>query len=69
MNHIDEDALMKMALQLLEKGEEDALLDHLSACDDCRERLERIRRDIELIGSLEPGIEIASVPLPKNRSQ
>ena len=67
MNHINEDVLMKIALQLLEEGEETVLQEHLSACTDCRERLERIRQDINLIGSLEPRIEKSFIPLPEAR--
>ena len=68
MNHIDENLLMKMALQLLEDGEETILQEHLSACSDCRLRLERIRQDIETISSIEPRVERPFIPLPKARS-
>ena len=67
MNHIDDDVLMKMALQLLEEGEEAVLHKHLFVCNDCRVRLERIQQDIELVGSLEPRIERPFIPLPRAR--
>ena len=67
MNHIDDDALMKIALQLFEEGEEAAFHEHISACNDCRARLARIQQDIELIGSLEPRIEKPFIPLPRAR--
>jgi anti-sigma factor RsiW len=67
MNHIDEDLLMKYALQLLGKQDEAALQEHISECSDCRARLELIRREIELIGSLEPRVEKPPIPLPKTR--
>ena len=67
MNHIDEDVLMKMALQLLEESEEATLREHLSSCEDCKARLARIQQDMELIGSLEPRIEKPLIPLPKSR--
>ena len=67
MNHIDEDLLMKYALQLLEKQEAAALTEHLSECSDCRVRLDGVRQEIELIGSLEPKIEFPPIPLPKAR--
>lgn len=67
MNHIDEDLLMKMALEILDEGEEAALQEHLVACSDCRLRLERIKQDMETIASLEPRVERPVIPLPKAR--
>jgi hypothetical protein len=67
MNHIDDDILMKIALGLLEQGEAASLHEHLHECDDCRTRLACIRRDMELIGSLEPKIDSPIIPLPRAR--
>ncbi|MBU8922985.1 MAG: hypothetical protein KOO63_14300 [Bacteroidales bacterium] len=67
MSHIDDDLLMKMALKLLEEGEESVLHEHLSECSDCSVRLNLIRRDIELISSLEPRVERPMIPLPRAR--
>lgn len=68
MKHIDEDTLLKKSLGILEDGEESALDEHLSVCADCTERLEQIRRDMELIGSLDPKIQRAHIPLPRKQT-
>jgi anti-sigma factor RsiW len=64
MNHIDDDLLMKIALELLEESDAARVQEHLRDCNDCRSRLARIRRDMELIGSLEPRIERPFIPMP-----
>ena len=67
MSHIDDDLLMKVALKLLEEEEESVLHEHLSECSDCSTRLNMIRQDIELISSLEPGVDSSLIPLPRTR--
>ncbi|GEM_PF-911711 len=64
MNHIDDDMLMKLALELLDGEEAAGLEAHISECEDCRVRLEGIRRDMDLLGSIEPGLDRAVIPLP-----
>ncbi len=65
MNHPDDDRLLKLVLELLDADEEAQLKDHLSQCDSCRARLERMQSETEVIGSLEPEIERQAYPMPQ----
>jgi hypothetical protein len=64
MKHPDDDTLLKSALGLLDEQEEAALQSHISQCDDCRERINRIKNDTDVIGSLELDIGTPEIPLP-----
>ena len=67
MKHINDDDLLKRVLQLLP---EDALTlqeAHLIECARCRAALDRMKRETEFIGSLEPEIGEPRLPLPKTR--
>ncbi len=65
MKHPDDDNLLKSVLQLLDEHEESELKNHLLQCDDCRARFERLRRETDIIGSIEPEIEKQIYPLPR----
>jgi anti-sigma factor RsiW len=65
MNHPDDDRLLKLVLELLDADEEAQLEDHLAQCDSCRARLERMRSETEVIGSIEPDIDRQSYPMPR----
>ena len=64
MKHPDHDTLLKSVLRLLDEQEEEALQDHISQCENCQERIGKIKKDIEIIGSLEPDTGIIDIPLP-----
>jgi anti-sigma factor RsiW len=65
MNHPDDDRLLKLVLELLDADEESQLRDHLSQCDSCRARLERMQSETEVIGSIEPEIDGQAYPMPQ----
>jgi hypothetical protein len=71
MAHINEDNLVKLALNLTEEELEKNLGSHLSHCELCQNKLREIQNDIEAIGSLQFDFEDKSYPLPslppKNR--
>jgi predicted anti-sigma-YlaC factor YlaD len=67
MIHIDEDLLLKYALQLLEDKEQTKIQEHLIKCDQCKKHYESIKSDIELIGSIELDVEQEVIPLPKKK--
>jgi len=54
IKHIDEDRLLEYALDIIEEQIEiSEIEDHLRECRDCRERFEKIKNDMEVIGGLE----------------
>lgn len=68
MNHIDENKLLEYALELspTESGRAD-IAEHLAECQDCAAKLERIRQDIGIIGSIQP--REPDVRMPRHRSR
>ena len=68
MKHISEDKLLEFALETCEKSERSAIEDHLEVCAGCRESLERVRSDIELIGSIRPDTGFIAQPIPERKS-
>ena len=65
MNHIDDDNLLKQALQLTDEEEEKRLNDHILQCEKCHTRFDQIKHQIDIIGSVEPEIDIPVYPLPR----
>jgi len=68
MKHISEDKLLEFALETCEVSERPAIEEHLNKCAECREMLDRIRGDIELIGGIKPKTGFVSQPIPVRRS-
>lgn len=64
MKHPDEDILIKFHLDLLDEDESSALDEHLDSCDPCRERSRVIRREIKMIGSVDPEMVVPDIGLP-----
>jgi hypothetical protein len=61
MNHISEDKLLELALEIIEDdAERDAIEKHLQNCSQCSQRLETIRSDIGTIA----GVKGPIIPLP-----
>jgi len=66
MNHLNEDQLQKFVLDILDTEEKASVQSHLSGCSDCRERQQRISRDIELLGSIQTKDTIHDYALPSS---
>lgn len=67
MKHLDEDLLLKYALELVEdKKEQGDIESHLSACSECRALLRELYSDMDVIGSIKP--HRASLDLPVRKS-
>jgi hypothetical protein len=63
MTHKTEDQLLAYALEVTASDEErDDITAHLEACSECRERLESLEKDIELIGAVRPRRQALSMP-------
>ncbi len=60
--HVTEDDLLKFALETCDDAEAQAIGEHVAACDECRERLALLRRDIAIIAGVQP--EAERIPLP-----
>jgi len=63
--HPDHDTLLKYALQTLSAGEAGKIRKHVGACRGCRARVERLEREIGLLGSIRPQLSAAIPPLPR----
>jgi anti-sigma factor RsiW len=64
MNHPNEDQLMKLALELLDTDETRQIEEHLAECEQCQQQLKELRRQTDMIGSIEPEIDREYYPLP-----
>ncbi|KPJ61047.1 MAG: hypothetical protein AMJ46_03510 [Latescibacteria bacterium DG_63] len=68
MTHNTEDELLGYALELIASDEERARITaHLEACSQCRERLENLRKDIQIIGGVKPRRQVLAIPYPRTR--
>jgi hypothetical protein len=65
IDHWDDDVLLKSVLGLAEARQEGQLQDHLRDCSTCRLKYERLKAEIEIIGSFNPPIGVAAPSLPK----
>ncbi len=64
MSHPNEDQLLKLVLALLNADETRQIEEHLTECEPCRQRLEELQVQTEMIGSIEPEIDREFYPLP-----
>jgi len=68
MNHINEDKLLEYALEVLpDRAESDVIERHLESCPDCAAILEKIRGDLELLGSIRPNHPVLKIPFRRAR--
>jgi len=65
MNHSTEDQLIGYALQTLSEEELVKVRAHLSECPTCAERLDRVKSEMDLLGSLSVETPVVEIPLPK----
>ncbi len=68
MNHLNEDTLLKLSLDLLEGKEKAEALSHLSECGECREAFGKLKSETEAIGSFVPELPEACYALPEVKS-
>lgn len=68
MSHINEDRLLEYALELSSSDSERAdIAAHLAECQDCAERLEKIRSDVGIIGGIRPSKTYIGMPRQHSR--
>jgi hypothetical protein len=68
MTHRTEDELLAYALEVVDSDEErDAIAAHVAECPECRQRLEHLRQDIEVIGGVRPRRQVLRTPYPRQR--
>ena len=66
--HINDDKLLQYALEISPTDKERAVIaEHLAICSECRSRLEELRRDIEIIGGIQPRRQELRMPGPRPR--
>jgi anti-sigma factor RsiW len=68
MIHINEDKLLQYALEVSPTDAERAVIaEHLATCSECSARLEELRKDIEIIGGIQPRKQELRMPVPRPR--
>jgi hypothetical protein len=68
MHHINEDSLLKYALDIIDDDEEHSEIEsHLATCPKCRGRLDIIRSDLDIIGNIEPSRTRLDLPVKRQR--
>lgn len=68
MKHLNEDTLLKLALDLLEGEEKAQALSHLTECGNCREAFAKLKSEAGRLGDFEPELPEARYPLPRTKS-
>jgi len=69
MTHKSEDELLKYSLELVANDEERAAIAvHLATCSECQMSLDRLLRDLEIIGSARSHQQALLMPHPRRRS-
>jgi hypothetical protein len=67
MNHIDDDNLLEHVLEACtDANKSDEIERHLAECTECRDRLEQLREDIDVIGGISP--QRPRLIIPKRRA-
>ncbi len=67
MIHISEDQLLEYALEACDENERLKIEEHIESCERCSEALNRIRQDIDLIGSIRPTKSPMAQPVPASQ--
>jgi len=68
MKHIDDDTLYKYTLELFDKTDSKRVCEHLRKCEICKNKLQKIEDEIELISSYNPNVELKMPSLPAKNS-
>jgi hypothetical protein len=70
MKHIDDDALLGHALDTIDDdAARNLIVDHLADCPECRQKLDEIRDDINIIGNINPTSVRIGTPFVKAKSR
>jgi hypothetical protein len=64
MKHPDDDTLLKSVLGIMDEQEKAALESHISQCEDCRERIDGIKKSTDIIGGLVLDTGVSDIRLP-----
>ncbi|MCP4583003.1 MAG: hypothetical protein GY839_15450 [candidate division Zixibacteria bacterium] len=68
MNHINEDKLLELALEISAGESERVEIEtHVKNCPECREQLKAIQKDIEVIGSVRGHIALPKPAIHRKR--
>jgi hypothetical protein len=68
MNHLNDDHLLRHALEAYESDDERAeTTAHIAACAECRERFENVQSDVGVIASVQPRRRVLQMPGPRPR--
>jgi hypothetical protein len=66
MTHPDSDTLLKFVLETSDGAEISAVGDHLSACEECRERQRKLEGEVTRLASVDLRVEMVAPPwLPR----
>ncbi len=62
MNHPDDDTLLQFVLRTVGEAEYSALQQHLSLCEQCREREREMQAEVERLGAIQMQIDLLELP-------
>jgi hypothetical protein len=65
MNHLTEDTLLKLSLEILDTSEKISAEEHLRDCAQCRNALSMIEEGNRVISEFEPLLPDTKYPLPR----
>jgi hypothetical protein len=71
MNHLDDDTLLQLTLEILDEPEAREAEAHLASCAECRERRSRVQQHIAVIAGirLDSPLSVSRPPVRSNRSR
>jgi len=69
MNHLNEELLLKYALQMLEADAAGEVKAHLEACPQCAKILSGLQNDLSEFSNIKADIESWNIPIPRCRSK
>jgi hypothetical protein len=69
MTHPDSDTLLEFVLQTLDESGDSAVREHLSACEQCRERQRRLEGEVTRLARIDLPVELVGPPRLPRRSR
>jgi hypothetical protein len=69
MTHPDSDTLLGFVLQTLDESDSSAVREHLSACEECRERQRKLEGEVARLASVDLQVKMVAPPRLPRRSR
>ena len=69
MTHPDSDTLLRFVLRTLDDSENEAVVQHLSLCEQCREEERKVEWEVRRLSSIDIPLEMVIPPVLPRRSR